>query len=133
MSRTQPVVVIYDRAASSTAQSRVAVHLRLRACGEMAIAQEWRIGGWYMDTGEDALSDFTRPALDRAVLALQQLPREVPKYLLVHDWGRLSHSHAVQRVIGRRVELVYGEVCTVAGLPNERARHGRAQDLAVRS
>lgn len=126
----QPVVFIYDRVVSRTAQSRVALHLRLLACRDLAVSQEWTIGGWYLDNGEEALSDLRRPALDRALHVMQQMPRGQGRYLLVHDWNRLSRSLAAQRVIDRRTRLAYGVVCTVAGPSDERARQGHAQDFA---
>jgi DNA invertase Pin-like site-specific DNA recombinase len=129
-SSVQPVVFIYDRAVSATAQSRVALHLRLRACHTLAVSQEWAIGGWYVDTGEEALSDNRRPALDRALMVLQrEMPYGRERYLLVHDWDRLSRSPKVQLVISRRTRLAGGMVCTVAGPTDERARQGHARDL----
>jgi DNA invertase Pin-like site-specific DNA recombinase len=115
---SSPVAFIYDR---HTTPDRDALRRRLTASVAYVRDQGWEIGGWYVDSGACALSETERPALERLLLAVQGNSC-VERYLVTHDWGRLSNDIGYQGLHARRVRLAGGAICTVVGGENSRGR-----------
>jgi hypothetical protein len=122
-STLQPVVFIYDRA---TTGDRRAFSLRLLLCQRFAQAEGWAIGGWFADTGNDALSPDRRPGLERLLATMSRTsPGGRTCYLLVHDLGRLAHSPQTQAAWGHRVHIAGGTTTTaVSRSADQRGRLG---------
>lgn len=119
------VAFIYDR---HTTPDREALRRRLEACARYAREQGWEIAGWYVDSGPQALSFADRPALDRLVAVMGRYEAE-PRYLLTHNWARLSNDLAVQAAYARHVRGAGGTVCTVLGESDAHHRPGRPSNL----
>ncbi|MDF3290749.1 recombinase family protein [Streptomyces silvisoli] len=110
--QTPPLAFIYDR---STTTNTAALELRLKACAEYVNAQGWGFGGWWVDKGDQALTDDRRPAFDALLRTLEASGESHPRVCLVHDWTRLSHDSWNRRIFARRIMLAGGWVETTEG------------------
>ncbi|GAA1909344.1 recombinase family protein [Streptantibioticus ferralitis] len=111
MTADQPLAFIYDRRATS---HRELLEARLKACAKYTSAQGWGFGGWWVDEGEEALTD-RRPAFDLLLHAMQDAGSDRPRVCLIFGWGRLSHNERIRGVMMRRVLLSGGWVETCQG------------------
>ncbi|WP_269859575.1 recombinase family protein [Streptomyces sp. RPT161] len=102
---------IYDRCAT---QNTFVLELRLRECAKYTSEHGWGFGGWWVDEGDDALTDDHRPGFDGLERAVRQAG-DRPKVCLVFDWARLSNDDWNRRIFARRVMLAGGWVETVRG------------------
>ena len=119
----RPVAFIYDRC---TTTNTAVLELRLKACAKYVSAHGWAFGGWWVDKGDEALTDDCRPAFDVLLRTLERTGAAQPRVCLVHDWHRLSRDEWARRAFARRVTMAGGWVETVAGETSraEDARRG---------
>jgi DNA invertase Pin-like site-specific DNA recombinase len=107
-----PVAFIYDRHATA---NKVVLQLRLEACTQYVEAQGWQIGGWFLDTGDDALTDHRRPAFDAMLNILRSAGADTPRVVLIHDWDRLSRDQEALGLFTRRILQLGTRVETCRG------------------
>lgn len=91
---------VYDRHATA---STVVLQLRLEACAQYADAHGWQIGGWFVDEGDDALTNDKRPAFEAMLNTLHAAGVDTPRVCLVNDWDRLSRDQEARGLLTRRV------------------------------
>jgi DNA invertase Pin-like site-specific DNA recombinase len=115
-----PVAFIYDRHAIA---NRAVLQLRLEACAQYADAQGWGIGGWFLDIGDDALTNDKRPSFDAMLNTLRSAGSDTAQVVLVHDWVRLSRDRKACGLFTRRVLQSGGWVETCRG--DKRTPDGR--------
>jgi DNA invertase Pin-like site-specific DNA recombinase len=122
MSTAPPLAYIYDRCVTD---NTAMMELRLRACGEYVAEQGWRWGGWFVDKGDDALTNERRPGFDNMLNAMGAATGE--RVCLLYDWGRLSHDAQQQRTFAHRVLLTGGWLQTTGGdmVRSDGSRNGR--------
>ncbi|MBV9022939.1 MAG: recombinase family protein [Streptomycetaceae bacterium] len=102
---TRPLAFIYDRHAT---EDTTVLEMRLKACAKYVSAQGWGFGGWWVDKGDDALTDDRRPAFDILLHTLQATSADHPRVCLVHDFERLSRDDQARRIFTRRILLTGG-------------------------
>jgi DNA invertase Pin-like site-specific DNA recombinase len=125
-----PLVFIYDRHATA---NKVILQLRLEACAQYAEARGWEIGGWFLDTGDDALTDHRRPSFEAMLNTCRSADAEIPRVVLVHDWDRLTRDGWQRRIFARRVTLAGGWVETIAGESTKDDQRGRLTSAPITS
>jgi hypothetical protein len=108
----KPLAFIYDRHAT---ENTTVLEMRLKACAKYVSANGWGFGGWWVDKGDDALTDDRRPAFDILLRTLQATGSNHPRVCLVHNWERLSRDYEARRTFARRILLVGGWVETTSG------------------
>ncbi|AEW96095.1 MULTISPECIES: recombinase family protein [Streptomycetaceae] len=119
MRSPQPTLAfVYDRCCTSDTTE---LERRLKACGEYVVAQGWGFGGWWRDTGDQALVNDHRPAFD-TLLRTMRAAEGCQRVCLVYDWHRLSHDLGKRTILVRRllglgatVETCFGERMTPDG------------------
>jgi hypothetical protein len=109
---SRPLAFIYDRHAT---EDSTVLEMRLKACAKYVSSQGWGFGGWWVDKGDDALTNDRRPAFDILLRALQATGSSYPRVCLVHDFERLSRDDQTRRLFARRVLLAGGWVETTSG------------------
>ncbi|MGW7007605.1 recombinase family protein [Streptomyces sp. NPDC054933] len=107
-----PLVFIYDRHATL---HREVLLLRLEVCATYADQQGWTIGGWFLDEGDDALTNDKRPAFESMLNTVRAAGADAPRVCLVHDWHRLSRDDEARGLLTRRVLHLGGWVETSLG------------------
>jgi DNA invertase Pin-like site-specific DNA recombinase len=117
---TKPLALIYDRHATA---NKVVLQLRLETCTQYAEAKGWQIGGWFLDTGDDALTDHQRPAFDAMLNTVRSASADIPRVVLIHDWDRLSRDQKALDLFTRRVLQLGASVETCRG--EQRTPDGR--------
>ncbi|MEU1624294.1 recombinase family protein [Streptomyces sp. NPDC020096] len=114
-----PLAFIYDRNATA---NKGALQIRLAACARYAAGNKFEIGGWFLDTGDEALTNDHRPAFEALLNTLRAAATGRPCVCLVYDWERISREEAacglftgkvLQR--GGWVETCFGEKRTPDG------------------
>lgn len=107
-----PLAFVYDRHATL---AREILRLRLEVCAEYANGQGWAIAGWFVDEGDDALTNDRRPAFKAMCNAIGSAGADVPRVCLVNDWDRLSRDLEARGLLTRRVLRLGGWVETCFG------------------
>lgn len=110
MSTAPPMAYIYDRCVTDNTSM---LDLRLQACAEYVTEQGWGWGGWFVDKGDDALTNDRRPAFDTMVNVMRAATG--PRVCLLVDWGRLSHDTQQQRTFAHAVLMTGGWLQTTCG------------------
>ncbi|AEW95625.1 MULTISPECIES: recombinase family protein [Streptomycetaceae] len=118
MTALPPLAFVYDRHLSGP---RAQLAVRARTCADYADRRGWEVGGWFVDTGDAALTLNHRPNFERLMRALVGVEEGRVRVCLVLDWDRFSSDRAkrdilVRRLVGlgARVETCFGE-CVVPG------------------
>lgn len=107
---TPTLAFIYDRHATSSPD---ALNARLDRVRAHIAEQGYTIGGWFIDTGDDALSATVRPAFSALCNTMTNTDAEgADKVCLVHDLTRLSHDIPARISLQRRIRLAGGRTCT---------------------
>ncbi|MDO0927288.1 recombinase family protein [Streptomyces sp. TG1A-8] len=120
---TAPPVLafVYDRCATT---NRAMLELRLAACTEHLVEHGWDSAGQFVDRGDDALTNDTRPQFDEMLRTITQAAgRE--RVCLMFDWGRLSHD------VGHRQDFTHaalGAGAWLATVNGESVRMGAVPD-----
>jgi hypothetical protein len=109
---TQPLAFIYDR---HVTEDTTVLEMRLKACAKYVSANGWGFGGWWVDKGDDALTDDRRPAFDILLRTLQATGSSHPRACLVHDFERLSRDDQARRIFAQRILLAGGWIETTSG------------------
>lgn len=107
-----PLAFVYDRHATSSPD---ALNTRLETVRAYIAAQGMAIGGWFVDTGDDALSAAGRPAFDALCNTMANTDGGADKVCLVHDWTRLSHDGPARAALQRRIRWAGGVTWTAQG------------------
>jgi hypothetical protein len=105
-----PLAFIYDRHATKTT---LVLDDRLARVKAYAKTRGWSIGGWFVDTDDDALSDTSRPALD--ALCNTVASHTGGRVCLIHDWDRLSRDPDARAKLLARVKDAGGWTATTDG------------------
>jgi DNA invertase Pin-like site-specific DNA recombinase len=105
-----PLAFIYDRHATKTT---VMLDERITKAKTYALNHGMQIGGWFVDTGDDALSDTNRPAL--GALCNTMASHTGDKVCLIHDWNRLSRDPEARTALRLRIKAAGGWTVTVDG------------------
>ncbi|MCQ4081757.1 recombinase family protein [Streptomyces sp. RB6PN25] len=101
MTAEQPALAyVYDRHATA---NTVVLRLRLQVCAQYAEAQGWMIGGWFVDEGDDALTNDRRPAFEAMLNTIRVAGVDTPRVCLAYDWDRLSRDQEARGLLTRRV------------------------------
>lgn len=112
---------VHDRCVT---ENRAMLELRLAACTEYFVERGWDSAGQFIDRGDDALTNDTRPQFDAMLRAMTEAAgRE--RVCLVFDWGRLSHD-AMHRQEFTHAALGAGAWLTTVGA--ESVRMGAVPD-----
>ncbi|WP_269857940.1 recombinase family protein [Streptomyces sp. RPT161] len=106
------LVFVYDRHATL---ARDMLLMRLETCAEYAEKKGWRIAGWWVDQGDDALTNDKRPAFGLMLNTIRAAGTDVPRVVLVHDWHRFSRDDAARGLFTRKVLHLGGWVETCQG------------------
>jgi DNA invertase Pin-like site-specific DNA recombinase len=109
---TAPLAFIYDRCATA---NTTALELRLQVCQEYVTKHGCEFGGWWVDTGDQALTVHQRPAFDRLLDTMRSTPFGTPRVCLIHDRDRISRDAYASNIFTRRVLLSDGWVETCLG------------------
>jgi DNA invertase Pin-like site-specific DNA recombinase len=117
---TKPLAFIYDRHATA---NKVILQLRLEACAQYVEARGWDIGGWFLDTGDDALSNDKRPSFNAMLNTLRSAGADTRRVVLVNDWDRLTRDREACGLFTSRVLQSGGWVETCRG--EQRTPDGR--------
>ncbi|MGI5143715.1 MULTISPECIES: recombinase family protein [unclassified Streptomyces] len=116
-----PLAFVYDRCATT---NLAMLELRLAALAEYVEERHWRLGGRFVDYGDDALIRDMRPQFEQLLAAIESHPGQ-ERLCLVFNWGRLSHDVEHRQTFTHRVLGVGGWLETLDG---ESARIGSVPD-----
>jgi hypothetical protein len=118
-----PLVFIYDR---HTTRARAILDLRLEGCQNWAAAKGYEIAGRWVDLGDDALTDVSRPRFDEMLAFMAEMSEGRTLICLIHHWDRFTR-YGDRAEYQRRIALAGGHIETPSGDDDQVAVHA-AQD-----